>query len=574
VTDAGPPAGQLAGRPLVISRVKAALWISLVAALALFSGLARGIPRVYDLPDHLGYTWHVLEGFQRGDFYPRWFAFVNDGFGEATLVFYPPMLHWTAAAIASLVVGDVLAGLYVTLFLFAVLGGVGVYLWVARRFGPIAGAVACLLLTMVPYRVFEMYDSGLYSAFAAAGIAPWALLALARIAETPDAAPRESRRAVCLWALAFAAIALTNMPSAVLWSYLVAIWMLVDLLVTRRWQVVLRVLAGGVWGCLIAAVYLLPAVIEMRAVAVPLEGVYRSNFLFQISGSWMKPGLKSVFDRMGLFPALALLAALAVLVAARERGALSGLRERVFLRQTATLGLTALILATPISLWAWRWLPQLSRVDMPWRLLEPLGLITACVTAAALSLLASRSGRFRPLRLLALAFFVCLGMVCLVFDLRLSDANGHETAATARASIPAFARKEVFFLIKGARRAAEMAATPPVSCETPCRVEILDWSPTRRRFRVASEKANRLLLRTYFFPGWRAEERGGSSVPLTACAETGTGRIQVDVPAGEHEILVRFGTTPPRVIGGCLSILALAVWAAAMAQTRRRARLE
>jgi hypothetical protein len=554
--------------------MKTALGISLIAALVLFSGLARGVPRVYDLPDHLGYTWHVLQGFERGDFYPRWFAFVNDGFGEATFVFYPPMLHWTAAAIAALFGGDVLVGLYVTLFLFAVVGGAGVYLWLSRGFGALAGALACLLLAMVPYRVFEMYDSGLYSAFAAAGIAPWALLMLARIVETPDAPRRESLRAVCLWALAFAAIILTNMPSAVLWSYLIAIWMLVDFLVTRRWRVALRVLAGGAWGCLIAALYLLPAVIEMRAFAVPLEGVYRSNFLFQISGSWMKPGLKSVFDRMGLFPALALVAALGVLLVARERGALAGIRERVFLRQTATLGLASLILATPISLWAWRWFPQLSRVDMPWRLLEPLGLITACVTAAALSILASRSGRFPTLRVLALAFFVCLGMVCLVFDFALSGANGHMTAGTARASIPAFARKEVFFLPKGARRAAEMGATPPVSCDTPCRVEILDWSPIRRRFRVASAQPNQVLLRTYFFPGWRAEDRGRPAEPLSASAEPGTGRIRVGIPAGEHDILVRFGTTPPRVVGGCLSILALAAWLVAMIRTRRRARLE
>jgi hypothetical protein len=548
--------------------VKAAFGVSLIAALALFSGVTRGIPRVYDLPDHLGYTWHVLEGFHRGDFYPRWFAFVNDGFGEATLVFYPPVLHWTSAAIAALFGGDVLVGLYVTLFAFAVLGGVGVYRFVSRVFGWAAGAIAVVLFAIVPYRVFEMYDSGLYSAFAAACIAPWALLALARIAEEKEANPQKSLRDVCLWALTFAAIALTNMPSAVLWSYIVAIWVLVELLATRRWRVALRVCAGGVWGCAIAAVYLLPAVVEMRAVQVPLEEVYRSNFLFQIAGSWMKPGLKSQFDRMGLFPALALIVALAVLLAARERGALSGLRRRVFLRETATVGLVSLVLATPISLWAWRWFPQLRRVDMPWRLLEPLGLATACAAAAALYFLI-RGRAFRALRLLALSFLVLLGVICFVFDLALSDANGHVTAAAARAAIPSFARKEVFFLLKGARRAADMAATPPVSCETPCRVQILEWSPTRRRFRVTSSEPNHVLLRTYFFPGWRAQQAGNPPLSLPAAAEPGTGRILVNVPGGEREVLVDFGTTPPRVIGGGVSLLAAAVWIIAARRARR-----
>jgi hypothetical protein len=552
----------------VVARSSTAFGIALAAALALFCGLARGIPRVYDLPDHLGYTWHVLEAFHRGDFYPRWFASVNDGFGEATLVFYPPILHWTSAAIAALWGGDILVSLYVTLFLFAVLGGVGVYRFVGRAFGSVAGGIAVLLFAIVPYRVFEMYDSGLYSAFAAAGIAPWALLALARIAEEPEAASWGSLRSVCLWALTFAAIALTNMPSAVLWSYLIAIWALVDLLATRRWKVAARVFAGGLWGCAIAAVYLLPAVVEMRAVQVPLEEVYRSNFLFQVAGSWMKPGLKSQFDRMGLFPALALIMAVAVLFAARERGALSGIRQRVFLRETATVGLVSLILATPISLWAWRWFPQLKRVDMPWRLLEPLGLATACATAAAAYLLARGRG-FRALRALGLLFLALLAVVCFAFDVALSDANGHVTPEVARAAIPAFARKEVFFLLKGARRAADMAATPPVSCETPCRVQVLDWSPTRRRFRVTSSQPNHVLLRTYFFPGWRAQQAGNPPLSLPAAAEPGTGRILVNVPAGDHEVLVSFGTTPPRVIGGGVSLLASAVWAAAYFRSRR-----
>src|SRR4029077_15139078 len=117
--------------------------------------------------------------------------------------------------------GDVLAGLYVTLFLFAVSGGLGIFRFVSRVSGPAAGTVACLLFALVPYRVFEMYSSGLYSAFAAAGIAPSALLALARIAETDESSPSsETFRRVALWAFSFAAIVLTNMPSAVLWAYL------------------------------------------------------------------------------------------------------------------------------------------------------------------------------------------------------------------------------------------------------------------------------------------------------------------------------------------------------------------
>src|SRR5262249_32966038 len=277
---------------------------------------------------------------------------------------------------------------------FAVFGGLGVFRFVSRVAGPAAGAIACLIFALTPYRVFEMYDSGLYSAFAAGCLAPWALLALSRIAGGDHGTARRDRlRRRGIWAIVFAAIALTNMPSAVLWAYLVAIWTVVELAVGRRWNLAANIAAGGVWGCLIAGVYLLPAVIEMRAVDVPLETVYRSNFLFQAAGSWMSPGLKSVFDRMGLFPALALILSLSILALARSWGTFRAARGRVFVLLTSTVGLAALFLATPVSLWAWRWLPQLSRVDMPWRLLEPLGLATASAAGAAAWVLASARGR-------------------------------------------------------------------------------------------------------------------------------------------------------------------------------------
>ena len=543
---------------------------AVVGAALLFAGLLRGIPKVYDLPDHLGYTFQVLQAFARGDFYPRWLASLNDGFGEATYVFYPPVLHFTSAALAALLGGDVLAGLYVALFLFAVAGGLGIFRFVSRVCGPEAGAIACLLFALVPFRVFEMYSSGLYSAFAAAGIAPWALLALARIAETDESSPPwEKLRRVALWALSFAAIVLTNMPSAVLWTYLIGIWVIADVLVTRRWRLAARVIAGGAWGSLIAGIYLLPAVVEMRWVDVPLETAYRSNFLFQGSGSGMKPGLKSMFDRMELFPLLALALSLAVFAVARQWGELRDSRSSVFVHLTAVLGLASAFLASTASVWAWRWLPELKRVNFPWRFLEPMGLATASAAAAALVLLWRASGRSVLVRILALFFLVSLSAVCLVFDIAISDAEGRVAPAVARAAIPSFSRKEVFFLLKGARRAADMAGEPPAVCEGSCRVQILDWSPTRRELLVSSPQPTRVVLRTYYFPGWRGELRSSEPLPLRVGPEPGTGRIEIAVPAGDNRVVVRFTTTPPRVIGGIVSAAALAAGLAVLWRARR-----
>src|SRR5215467_14339000 len=107
-----------------------------------------------------------------------------------------------------------------------------------------------------------------------------------------------------------------------------------------------------------------------------------------------------------------------------------------------------------------------------------MGLATAAAAGVALSILVVSRGHATLVRVLSLGFFFCLFVLWGFFDVAVSDANGHMPPQAARAAIPIFARKEVFFLLKGARRAAEMASEPPVVCEPSCRTRILDWSPT------------------------------------------------------------------------------------------------
>jgi len=528
------------------------------------------VPKAYDLRDQLGVTAQVLSGFRAGDLYPRWLAESNDGWGEPTLVFYPPGLYFVSAPLAALLGGDPLSGLFAALFLFAVAGGAGAFVFVRRRFGTAAGVLAALAFSLTPFRVFEVYGAGLYSAFAAASLLPWVLGALEDAAA--DGALLRARTGAVVWPVLFAAIVLLNLPAAVLLAYLVAGWLAVRALTTRRAHGALRVAAGGAWGSLMAAVYLVPALAEMSAVQVPHlgSGMYRGNFLFQSGGSGMSPGLQSVFDRMGIFPALALAAALGGMEAARQRSLLpAGDARRAWTLLVAAVGGASLFLAAPAARWVWEWLPVLQRVNLPWRFLEPLSATAACAAAASASLLAREKALPRTVRLAVLAFLVLLAAVGLAFDASLTAVNGKISAADCRAAIRQFARKEGYFLPKGARPSIELAGAPRLACDRPCRVAVLEESPARRRIHVAAEAPMHLAVRTYFFPGWTAERgEGASAQPLPIGAEPGTGRIVVDLPAGESLVVLRFGTTAARRAGGAVSALALLAWVAWLVKRR------
>jgi hypothetical protein len=93
-------------------------------------------------------------------------------------------------------------------------------------------------------------------------------------------------------------------------------------------------------------------------------------------------------------------------------------------------------------------------------------------------------------------------------------------------------------------------------------VDVLEHTPTHDLFQVATPKTFRLRLYTFFFPGWRAYVDG-------AVVDIEVGRpegfVTLEVPQGEHTVLVRFEDTWPRRLGWVVAVLGLAALLAAAA---------
>jgi hypothetical protein len=69
---------------------------------------------------------------------------------------------------------------------------------------------------------------------------------------------------------------------------------------------------------------------------------------------------------------------------------------------------------------------------------------------------------------------------------------------------------------------------------------------------VHSSQEATVQFYTYYFPGWRGYV-DGQEVPISP--EEPYGLITLDVPAGEHQVKIRFGDTPIRVVGKVISLL-------------------
>jgi hypothetical protein len=86
---------------------------------------------------------------------------------------------------------------------------------------------------------------------------------------------------------------------------------------------------------------------------------------------------------------------------------------------------------------------------------------------------------------------------------------------------------------------------------------------------VRSPQGTALQFYTYYFPGWRVYV-DGERLPDEALRPDGVyGLLTVDVPPGEHRVLLRWGDTPLRLAGKILTVACLALAIALVVPWRR-----
>ena len=127
------------------------------------------------------------------------------------------------------------------------------------------------------------------------------------------------------------------------------------------------------------------------------------------------------------------------------------------------------------------------------------------------------------------------------------------------------------------RDPAQEYLSPPDAVEEPplvvergnLRLESFRRDSWRWNLRYDAQAPARVVLNLHGFPGWTAT-LAGPAAPLPIIPDR-QGRIVLDLPAGRHDVELRFGRTPIRAAADLLSLAGFALLAVAAVVTRRRA---
>jgi hypothetical protein len=565
------------------------LLVGLLLLLAVSPLFPPGLPSIADAPIHLFRTMELVSCWADGVYYPRWAPNLAFGYGYPLFDFAPPLPYFIAGALHLLGLS-----LETSIKLLAVLClavyGLGMYLFARNVLGGRGALLAAAAYVYTPFRFREvLLYGGNYPQILAIGLFPWVLWAFNRIVADGR------RRYVVAGALCYGALILSHNFHAFIFTPLLIAYITAMLLFSRERRLV-AVIAALLLGLALTAFFWAPALYDLQYVAAR-QDYYLAHSDFRLRllspGDLLAPPIP--LDRRADNPyvpfslglavvALAALGVVYLLFAAlrlvlsashdagqgEERGEM--LHLAFFLLLLLGASLMMLRPAAPL----WEKLPLLPYAEFPWRLMGIANLGAAFLAGGSVRLWERllpnlKSQRGADFILGGALLALILGVAVYFYPARpflhwgtptLSDYVYYEvrTQNLGTTGLAEYLPRWAGEIPSSSPLVGPLLAGNPVEkldrSALPAGVlaTALAHSAAADRYRFSGKTGFRAHFFTFYFPGWRAF-LDGEPVPIQITAPLGL--MAVDVPAGEHELLLRFEETPFRLAIDALSLAAV-----------------
>ncbi|MFZ2360745.1 MAG: hypothetical protein WA040_15500 [Anaerolineae bacterium] len=542
-----------------------------------------------------------------GALWPRWGPDHALGFGYPLWLVYAPLAYYVAEGFHLLGLGFT-AAVKAGWTLGFLVGGWGMYLLLRRWFGRgpagrAAALVGGLLYVYAPYHLLNIYVRAAYAEFSALAWFPWVLLAFDAVA-SPSLRPSPSegegarrRRAIALAALAYGGLLLTHTGSILVFTPLLLAYLSFALL-RRGWlehwpwpalgRTTLRLAAGGLLAVGLAAIFLLPLLLEQRFIVQDqwVQGSYGYRGHFVYLSQWLDPfwGYGYSDDPTGPNDGLSFQLGIAGVVLALT-AAVIGLR-----RGSPQRGLTGFFLAAtfislaamlPLAVPLWDAVGPAALIQFPWRLLGIASLGLSVLAGAAVATLLGARPAVATAQAPAAAI-LALAVVLASLPFTLPQVTDITPIDESELSIIRFETTYPDMIGRTVNTEETFTDTPlvaqylageplqkAVALAGDARIDEIEVGGASVTAKVDASTPATLLFYTYDFPGWRATIDGQRVQHRT---EPPYGLIAVGVPAGRHEVAIRHGTTPARSAGALISLLSLVIVAVLFFLPARKAR--
>jgi 6-pyruvoyl-tetrahydropterin synthase related domain len=530
------------------------LLIIMVTAFALFvPSFFLGIPSGHDFEFHLNSWMEVLGQWRLGILYPRWAALAHFGYGEARFIFYPPVSWMLGAALGSFLPWTIVPAVYQWIAL--TLAGCSMFL-LARRFMARHDATfAAALYAANPYHIVNVYWRSALAELLVSALLPLLLLVLLR-------SEKNNRTTVLYLSLIVAAAWLSNIPAAVMLTYSLALMLVVVAIRRRSLRPLTTGAAAVLLGLALAAFYVVPVVYEKKWVEIAQvlsPGVRpQDNFIFT---SLNNPD----HDRFNMLISVVSVAEMIIMAVAWFLARSWRNRAPEFWSMLTAWSAACALLLTSVSLWLYRFLPEMRYVQLPLRWLLCLNVGFALYVTMA----------WRRWFIRALACLAMLAVLAVVWqrvqppwwDDRgdIAEMVDHQLDGSGYEGIDEYVPNgvDVYEINHDARRVIfEGNGTS--------RIRITQWEPESKSFSANVSQPGELVLKLFNYPAWKVEV---NNRPVQTGLLDVTGQMVIPVEAGDHQVQVTFTRTRDRQIGASISFATVMLVLVLIPFDRRRVHL-
>ncbi|MBN1218716.1 MAG: glycosyltransferase family 39 protein [Anaerolineae bacterium] len=556
-----------------LSKIDSNIW--LVLAFSIFAWGPLLTPayffNAHDAKHSVFFLVEFDQTFRDGFLWPRWSPDFSFGYGYPLFNLYAPLAFYAAEMVHLLGLGFT-ASVKVMYVLATVGAGLGMYGFVKRLFGSAAGLVAAVVYMYVPFHLVEIFVRSAYAEFVALALIPLLFWAFTKLIATPQL-PR-----VAVAGLSYGLLALTHHTTFYTFTPFLMVYILYLTIAKARFRLkpllvhALYTIAAGMLGVALAAIYLIPVLAEMRFVKVEqwTSGSYNYLQHFVYFSQFFSPEWGYGYAGAGLLDDFSYQLGI-VVVALVGFALVSTIRCRFPHRGAALFFLLStlaiIFLMSPLARPVWQVLPIAALVQFPWRL---LGMTAFTLSIGASSQLANYKSPIAHRTPQPALYLLCLVVILASFPYTLPQYTEIPDWAETPLAVVKWDRASIVDRVGRVSVTAEQPQTSPMESQylngEPLtvagiiagsgQVETLHHGGGSDAVRVAAAGPVTLQFYTYDYPGWRVTLDGQ---PIAHRYEPPYGLITVDVPAGEHTVVLRMGSTPARTLGTVVSGVALLI---------------
>jgi hypothetical protein len=458
-----------------------------------------------------------------------------------------------------------------------VLSGFSAYLWLRRLAGSAAALVAAIVYMSAPYHL--AFD--LYQRFAFAEL--WAFVWLPLVLRGAHTTVAGNRKAPLGLALAYAALVLTHLPTAMIFSPLALAYAFYCADRGVRVRRTLAVAGAMTLGVGLAAVYLVPALATQQNVSLSEMRVGRFSYIyhFLFYGPRFDADIANILIQQGWYAAVMMIACVAAFILGSRILPMPEMRQVRFWMAIATLVFAMML---PIARPIWDLLPPLQAIQFPWRFNTLLTLAMAMLIALWMGAIKPQVSRLNGLPLVIVCMVVIgQSLPTLSTYLALAASPGEpsmdkmfaqlgsineeakEKVLAARSAIdvgeyrPRWVSRELYRTPQALRASlAQMQAASPEGGQGTA--AILSRTPRRIVLAVDMPAEGWVRLQRFYYPGWRAAT-SNSAIQLQVRPSIPEGLLEVKTGPGRHEIVLDLATSMAEWIGRGISGFSVVLFA-------------